>query len=296
MNETTNTAAVGGNEQPAPKKRRSFWVLRLLLLLIAFGGGVVLGLKLYTMPGPSAMLDQYFPTLQTTLNPTAEVKTEKPAVTPAPTQQPATPAPVPTETAKPEPTPAPETQTPAGVIGAADGPTEIVTTAPAEQTPAPIGIDAALHAALDRAKVREEDALVYGVYPTEDSGVSAYAVDFEVKGTEYLYLVERNSGEIVGWNTLRKTEAYADVTPVVAPTEAVTPDSTQEIENLIREEDALKTAQDHAHAKTASGESVVLVREGDDVWYEVSFTAGDFHYSYRVDAVDGTILHFERSK
>ena len=49
--ETTSTAA-----QAKPKKKHSFWFLKLLLILIVFAGGVVLGLKLYTMPGPNSSI------------------------------------------------------------------------------------------------------------------------------------------------------------------------------------------------------------------------------------------------
>ena len=81
MNEET----VSTSTQAKPRKKHSFWFLKLLLILVVFAGGVVLGLKLYTMPGPSEMLNRYFPTLRAALNPketqTAEAAPENPAVT-----------------------------------------------------------------------------------------------------------------------------------------------------------------------------------------------------------------------
>ena len=60
MNEENSTSTGGAR----PKKKRSFWFLKLLLILIVFTGGIVLGLKLYTMPEPSALLNRYVPKKQ----------------------------------------------------------------------------------------------------------------------------------------------------------------------------------------------------------------------------------------
>ena len=57
MSEANNTAV---QEKPK-KKRHSLWWLNLLLTLAVFAGGVVLGLMLYTMPEPYAMVEHYFP-------------------------------------------------------------------------------------------------------------------------------------------------------------------------------------------------------------------------------------------
>ena len=52
------------NSTPAkPRKRRSLWWLNLLLTLIVFAGGVVMGLKLNTMPQPYDLVSHYFPQL-----------------------------------------------------------------------------------------------------------------------------------------------------------------------------------------------------------------------------------------
>ena len=292
MNEE-NSTALSGSTQVKPKKKRSFWFLKLLLILIIFAGGIILGLKLNTMPGPNAILNRYFPSLQSVLNPgaqTAEAAPETPAVTPEPTAA--------VEEEKPAETPEPAaTET---VIVGADAPTDILVTAPAEEKKepeAPIGIDAALTAALNRAKVKEEDALVYGVYPTETNGIAAYQVEFEAGGMEYMYLVDMRSGEIAGWKTARASQSAQDTVPADAPDSTATAGMVKQ-EELISAEEAEKTALSHAGVRSFSASELTstLEREGSSAWYEVSFKAGSYQYAYRIDAVSGEVLDYERAK
>ena len=310
MNEET----VSTSTQAKPKKKHSFWFLKLLLILVVFAGGVVLGLKLYTMPGPSELLNRYLPTLQTTLNPnaktqTAEAAPESPAVTPAPTEKPAEPTPAPAETgapaatekpaetAAPAETPAPEEQETEAVIGGADAPTDILVTAPAEEAQKPIGMDAALAAALKRAGVKEKDAEIFSVLPTESNGVAVYQVDFAAEGTEYMYLVDLFSGEIAGFKTVRSTESYSGKVPTDV-FDSMVPDEIVESEDYISAEEAAKAAISHAGVRSTAVEDVKteLQRQGSSVWYEVTFKAGSIKYSYRVSAVDGTILQHGKAK
>ena len=294
MNE--ENTKLGESTQAKPKKKRSFWFLKLLLILVVFAGGIILGLKLNTMPGPNAILNRYFPTLQATLNPaaqTAEAAPENPAVTPAPT---AVPEEVPAETEEPA-APVPEEEEDA-IIGGADEPTGILVTAPAaEEEAKPIGIDAALSAALRKAGVLEADAIVYGVYPTETNGLSAYQVDFADGDAEYMYLVDMFTSEIVGWKKVRVTPSYQGATPTDV-FDGMVPDDMAETRDLVSEEDAQKAALDHAGVRSAVAQELEseLKREGSKVWYEVSFKAGLYKYSYQVDAVSGEILDYNRTK
>ncbi len=302
MNEETMSATT----QAKPKKKHSFWFLKLLLILIVFAGGVVLGLKLYTLPGPSDLLNRYFPSLQTTLNPNAkaqiaEAAPETPAETPAPTPTPeATPAPaeteVPAAAVEPAETEAPAAKEPA-VIGGADAPTGILVTAPAEEAAKPIGMDAALAAALKRENIQEKDAEVYSVYPTENNGFAVYQVDFAADGVEYMYLVDLFTGEIAGFKTVRTTENYTGKVPTDV-FDGMVPDDMAEKADIISEEEAVKAAVSHAGVRSSAAEDVKaeLQRQGSSVWYEVSFKAGGTSYSYRVSAADGEILQHEKTK
>ena len=87
------------------KKRRSFLWLWILLLLFSFTGGIVLGLKLNTLPMPNDVKNRLYPVLEalipgSTANRPQETapETPTPVATPAPTETPdpvtATPSPV----------------------------------------------------------------------------------------------------------------------------------------------------------------------------------------------------------
>ena len=151
-------------------------------------------------------------------------------------------------------------------------------------------MDAALTAALKRADVKEKDAEVYGVYPTENNGLAVYQVDFAAEGTEYMYLVDLFSGEIVGFKTVRAAESYSGKVPTDV-FDGMVPDD-------IAEEEAVRAAIGHAGVRSSLVEDVTteLQRQGSSVWYEVDFKAGSTSYSYRVSAADGAILQHEKTK
>ena len=321
-----NSAAV--QEKPR-KKRHSLWWLNLLLTLIVFAGGVVLGLRLNTMPGPYELVNRYLPQL------TAGVKAAEPETVPAPT---VTEAPVPTEapapaeipapteaaapaeptapveTAAPEEAPAPvETPAPAqtgAVIGGADAPTGILVTAPqaapaesaapaagedripdAAEPKGPIGVDAALEAALKRAHVSASEAEVSAVFKTKDDDVTVYQVEFSADGTAYVYLVNALTGEIEGWHTARAEQEQ------ILRTAEQTAEKTEE-STAITEEEARGAALRHAGVKEeeARGLSSELQEKSGRSWYTVVFQAGENSYTYRVDAISGEILFHNMSK
>ena len=95
------------------KKRHSFWWVWVLLILIAFGGGVIVGLKLNTMPLPNEMKDRLYPVLESYIPGSTAV------------HAPAAPVPVPTPAqeiaAEAEALPAPEETARAGRDGCAGG-------------------------------------------------------------------------------------------------------------------------------------------------------------------------------
>ena len=287
MNEENNAAVIA----PAKaKKKHSFWFLKLILILIIFAGGVVLGLKLNTMPGPNAILQRYFPTFQA--QPEAEPAVAAPEMTQAPDVTPA-----------PEKTPAAvETEEPAPLPEATEAPAPAETPAPAEpvaeaKSSAPIGIDAALKAAMDRAKVEEADAVVYSVYPTEQNGLTVYQVDFASGETEYMYLVDMYTAEILGWKTVRVEQSYQGTVPTDV-FDTMVPDDMAERDGLISSEDAEQTALSHAGVRRANavGLECTLMREGSKIWYEVNFTSAAYKYAYEINATDGTVLDFEKTK
>ena len=204
------------------RKRHSFWWVWVLLILIAFGGGVIVGLKLNTMPLPNEMKDRLYPMLESYIpGSTAAHDPAAPAPVPAPAQEIAaeaealpapeetavpaeTAAPEAAETAAPESTPAP-TETPevlvmekAETFNVSEGAALADRQAPAEKKY--VGVSVALKHALEQAKVDEEDADVGGVLRTKDEdGNPVYKVSFKSGEYSYDYVIDAVSGEVVSW-------------------------------------------------------------------------------------------------
>ena len=204
------------------RKRHSFWWVWVLLILIAFGGGVIVGLKLNTMPLPNEMKDRLYPMLESYIpGSTAAHDPAVPAPVPAPAQEIAAEAealPAPEETAVPAETAAPEAEgtavpesTPAPAetpevlvmetaetVNASEGAALADRQAPAEKKY--VGVSVALKHALEQAKVDEEDADVGGVLRTKDEdGNPVYKVSFKSGEYSYDYVIDAVSGEVVSW-------------------------------------------------------------------------------------------------
>ena len=238
MNEE-NTVVSG--EKPR-KKKRSLWWLWFLLILAAFAGGIMLGLKINTLPLPTEFRARVYPILESyipgsttprtpddiavTPEPTAE---PEPIVTPEPTAEPE-PIAAPEPTVEPEPAAAAEpelTPEPAEAPAPAETPAPVETLAPvAAMSDAPavkssdepekkfIGVGAALEIALNHAGIAETDAEIGGVYRTKnDEGEPVYEVSFKSGDLGYEYVIGALDGEIAGWKvsgfTFSDTATYA---------------------------------------------------------------------------------------
>ena len=234
------------------KKKRSFWWLWLLLILVVFAGGVILGLKLNTMPEPYAIVSRYFPALAPSQNnetgtavaaapaptltpvPTevpAPVETEMPKVTAAPAEHPEEPSENPDnelpleDTEKPKEDPAPALEAndePKAegrpVFGKRDEPETEEEESSAAQT---IGIDRAFAAALDHAGYEKEEVELSGVFKTDDAGTTVYQVEFTADGRDYEYRINAETAEVEGWRSMRQStrsiEEYYAEAPEVEP-------------------------------------------------------------------------------
>ncbi len=284
MNEVT---AVAGKERTG-RKRRSLWWLWLLLMLVVFAGGVILGLKLTSMPVPNEILGRYFPELAA---PAAATETAPPEILqPAPTPVPTAEAEIAAVT-EPEPQPE-ELQTPeelntseTAVFGSGKY----------------IGIDAALKAALDHAKRSEDEVEVRGVFRTkDDDGVPVYEVSFTAGGPQYDYMVNAFTGVIESWVIsdlhFSETETFGASEQDEALAVAETEDRVDEVK-LIEASDAREIAFKHAKVKSAD---VLRVRtnleeKDGEAWYTVEFRTSGRSYSYLIDAVTGDVLSFENN-
>ncbi|MCR5576196.1 MAG: hypothetical protein K6F56_04230 [Oscillospiraceae bacterium] len=110
-------------------------------------------------------------------------------------------------------------------VGGFDAPTDITEEQAAsaqdepaedEAKPAFIGLDAALNAALEHAKLRENEAEVYGVYKSTNVDTIVYVVEFSAKDMDYVYMINAESGEVEGWQKSRSfwdMEGYDSIFP-----------------------------------------------------------------------------------
>lgn len=279
--------------QESPKKRkRSLWWLWLLLVLAVFAGGTVLGLKLSTMPLPYDVAGRLFPT-------GAVEAPVQAAVTPQPTQAAATPAPkvTPAPAATPMASPAPvETPDKAAVTPPAE-------TAAGGETAAMtgkfIGVDAALKAALDRAKLKESEVEVTGVIRTRDAdGQTVYEVSFNAGAVEYETIVNALNGEIEGWRMSNLT--HSEVAAFAVPTPGATPAAFGQGQGYgspsVSVEQAKEIAFAHAGVKAEDATRVrtELERRGNSACYEIDFRVGLYEYEYTIDAFTGEILAYDK--
>ena len=266
------------------KKRRSLWWLWLLLILVVFAGGIVLGLKLTTMPLPYDIMGRYFPGVLETQNAavTAPVPTEAPLVT-------ETPAPLPVEAA-----PAAEEKEETAVQSEEEKPAALEGKENAAFAGKYIGVDAALKAALERAKVTEEDAAVSGVVRTKDEdGQPVYEVSFSVGKIDYQYTVNALTGEIESWSmsnfsgSANQTFSDSAIETFDAPA-----DKPEQKEETIDIERATEIAYKDAGVKDDEVYRILTnIEKGEngDV-YRISFRTLSGSYVYRISAQTGEIL------
>ena len=314
MNEENS---VMNGEKPR-KKRRSLWWLWFLLILAAFAGGIVVGLKINTLPLPTEVRDRLYPVLESYIPGSTTPQTPEPAAVPAPPAGPE-PSREPEQTAAPAETPAPEetaapleetvmtVETPAPLETEEPEPLRVSETAAFESDAEPakkyIGIDAALEIALRHAGVEEADAAISGVYRTKDAdGEAIYEVSFQGGDIGYEYQIGAVDGEIAGWKmsgfTFSDTAAFAaDFAGNDVPEAEVSAAPAPEKE-LIGEENAREIAFNHAAVKPAEvlRATVELKQDESAEFYSVEFKTATRRFSYEIEACTGEILHNEVNK
>ena len=322
MNEE-NTVVSG--EKPR-KKKRSLWWLWFLLILAAFAGGIMLGLKINTLPLPTEFRARVYPILESyipgsttprtpddiavTPEPTAE---PEPLETPEPTAEPA-PAATPEPSAEPEPVAAAEpelTPEPAEAPAPTETPAPVETLAPvAAMTDAPvvkssdepekkfIGVGTALEIALNHAGVAETDAEIGGVYRTKnDEGEPVYEVSFKSGDNAYEYVIGALDGEIAGWKvsgfTFSDTATYAaDFTGNDKTETAFVAEPAPAAAERISEDEAKAIAFKHAAVKAGEvvRSEVELREDADTAVYVVAFKTASRRFSYEINAMTGEVL------
>lgn len=157
-----------------------------------------------------------------------------------------------------------------------------ITTSGSASQSAYIGLEAAKEAALKHAGVSASDATFVEAEYDYDDGRMVYEVEFHVKGTEYDYEIDAQTGEVVKY----KTEQNGTNTG-----------SSTNTSSFIGESAAKQAALSHAGVSESSTKYCNAWLEYDDgraECYEVEFMAGNTRYEYKIALTSATVLESER--
>lgn len=158
-----------------------------------------------------------------------------------------------------------------------------ITTSGSASQSAYIGLEAAKEAALKHAGVSASDATFVEAEYDYDDGRMVYEVEFHVKGTEYDYEIDAQTGEVVKY----KTEQNGTNTGSSSANTAA----------FIGESAAKTAALNHAGVSESSTKYCNAWLEYDDgraECYEVEFMAGNTRYEYKIALTSATVLESER--
>lgn len=158
-----------------------------------------------------------------------------------------------------------------------------ITTSGSASQSAYIGLEAAKEATLKHAGVSASDATFVEAEYDYDDGRMVYEVEFHVKGTEYDYEIDAQTGEVVKY----KTEQNGTNTG----------SSSANTSSFIGESAAKAAALSHAGVSESSTKYCNAWLEYDDgraECYEVEFMAGNTRYEYKIALTSATVLESER--
>ena len=149
----------------------------------------------------------------------------------------------------------------------------------ATQTAGAVDEAKAKQIALDHAGVKEADAAYLQVKADRDDGVSVYDVEFYVASTntEYDYEISGTDGTILK----RESESHA-----------------VNASSVISAQAARDAALAHAGLSASDVWELEVDEELDDdrPHYDVEFKSGNMDYEYEIDAVSGSVLHYEKER
>lgn len=160
-----------------------------------------------------------------------------------------------------------------------------ITTSGSASQSAYIGLEAAKQAALNHAGVSASQATFLEAEYDYDDGRMVYEVEFHVKGTEYDYEIDAQTGEVVKY----KTEQNGANTGSSG--------SSANTSSYIGESAAKAAALKHAGVSESSTKYCNAWLEYDDgrpECYEVEFMAGNTRYEYKIALTAPTVLESEQ--
>ena len=142
---------------------------------------------------------------------------------------------------------------------------------------ADISRDQALQAALSDAALDSSSVSRSRIERDRDDGIVVYEVEFFSGDWEYDYVISAADGSIlsVSRDRFSRSGASNDI--------------------VLTEAEALQAAFSDSGA-SSDDYRIRLDRDDRRMAYEVSFTAGGWAYSYKIDAVDGSVLEADRER
>lgn len=159
-----------------------------------------------------------------------------------------------------------------------------ITTSGSASQSAYIGLEAAKEAALKHAGVSASDATFVEAEYDYDDGRMVYEVEFHVKGTEYDYEIDAQTGAVVKY----KNEQNGANTGS---------SGSANTSSFIGESAAKAAALKHAGVSESSTKYCNTWLEYDDgraECYEVEFMVGNTRYEYKIALTSATVLESER--
>lgn len=162
-----------------------------------------------------------------------------------------------------------------------------VTTTGTASSGAYISADEALAAACSHAGVNSADITAKKTEFDSERGRLVYEIEFYTSEAEYDYDIDALTGEVV------KAEREAFPTGITVPSQTSAPNSS-----YIGEAAAKQAALDHSGVDSASVVWTKAQFERDDgrYVYELEFACSGAEYDYKIDALSGAVLEFERDR
>ena len=164
---------------------------------------------------------------------------------------------------------------------------------PTPSAPTYLSADEAKAAALAHAGVKAADAYGWECEFDRDDGRTVYDVDFHANGYEYSYEISAVDGSVLKYEREKDDDRQASV-PSAEP--VVNSSPTPSASSYISADEAKAAALAHAGVKAADAYGWECEFDKDDgrAVYEIDFKAGNYEFSYEIDAVSGAVLDFEK--
>ena len=153
-----------------------------------------------------------------------------------------------------------------------------------------IGRTAALEAALEDAGLRKNEVRDIEIERKTKDGIVVYEVEFESAGTEYEYLINARTGEIVS----RHSEQHDDHDDDDDDDDGHSGHHSGV--SLIGEDRAWQIALERAGLSMSDirEKEIELDTDNGAYCYELDFKAGKYEYEVKINAVTGAVMRFER--